>query len=109
MSATNRYIVRAEYAVQNQEHIRQVMEDLRALGRADLTYSVFGEEARKVFDQLPFFQAFQAVLATHARVWIISDNGLYQSEVTKDRRFVFPPDFHIVFEGYGSAVYFRES
>ncbi|MEO6887622.1 MAG: glycosyltransferase family 39 protein [Ktedonobacteraceae bacterium] len=48
---------------------------------------------------------FQAVLAAHARVWIISDNSSYQAEVMK--RFVFPPDLHLVFEGYGSAVYFR--
>ena len=48
---------------------------------------------------------FRTVLAAHARVWIISDNAEYQAEVGK--RFVFPSDFHIVFEGYGSAVYFR--
>jgi hypothetical protein len=75
---TNRYVVRAEYAAENQEHIRQVMEDLRALCRIDLTYSVFveedgktfvhwrtcaNEEARKVFDQLQSFQVFQAALA----------------------------------------------
>jgi 4-amino-4-deoxy-L-arabinose transferase-like glycosyltransferase len=48
---------------------------------------------------------FRAVLAAHARIWIISDNAEYQAEVAK--RFVFPSDFHIVFEGYGSAVYFR--
>jgi hypothetical protein len=48
---------------------------------------------------------FRAVLAAHTRIWIISDNAEYQAEVAK--RFVFPPDFHIVFEGYGSAVYFR--
>jgi hypothetical protein len=45
------------------------------------------------------------VLAAHSRVWIISDNAEYQAEVAK--RFAFPSDFHIVFEGYGSAVYFR--
>lgn len=50
-------------------------------------------------------QDFESVLAAHARVWIISDNGLYQSQVAK--RFVFPPDLHIVYEGYGSAIYFR--
>ena len=75
---TNRYVVRAEYAAENQEHIRRVMEELRALRRTDLTYSVFmeddgktfihlrfcaNEEARKVFDRLPSFQAFQAALA----------------------------------------------
>ena len=50
---------------------------------------------------------FQAVLASHKRIWIISDNGLYQMGVTKNGRFTFPPDFHIVFEGYGSAIYLR--
>ena len=52
-------------------------------------------------------QDFQAVLDRYTRIWIISDNGEYQSEVAK--RFDFPPDFHIVYEGYGSAVYFRGS
>jgi len=76
---TNRYVVRAEYAAENQEHIRQVIEELRALGRTDLAYSVFveedsktfvhwricaSEEARKVFDQLPSFQADHSALAT---------------------------------------------
>jgi hypothetical protein len=46
-----------------------------------------------------------AVLEKYKRVWIISDNGSYQAAVAQ--RFRFPPDFHIVFEGYGSAVYFR--
>lgn len=48
---------------------------------------------------------FQALLAAHTRVWIISDGGAYQAQVAK--RFVFPSDFHIVFEGYASAVYLR--
>jgi len=49
---------------------------------------------------------FQSVLAAHERVWIISDNGLYQAGVTQ-QGFVFPADFHLVYEGFGSAVYFR--
>ena len=75
---TNRYVVQAAYAAQNQEHIRRVMEELRALHRTDLKYSVFveddgktflhmrvcaNEEALRVFDRLPAFQAFQAALA----------------------------------------------
>ena len=48
---------------------------------------------------------FNAVLAAHTRIWIVSDNAEYQAEVAK--RFVFPPDFHIVFEGYGSVIYLR--
>lgn len=49
---------------------------------------------------------FQSVLAMHARIWIISDNGLYQAGVTQ-AGFVFPPGFRLVYEGYGSAVYLR--
>ncbi len=50
-------------------------------------------------------QDFQTIIAEHTRIWIVSDNGLYQSATLK--RFTFPPDFHIVYEGYGSALYFR--
>ena len=79
-----RYTVKAEYAAQNQEHIRRVMEELRARSRPDLTYSVFveddgktfmhlrlcaNEEARKLFDTLESFQAFQrALAASHPEV-----------------------------------------
>src|SRR5216683_416067 len=52
---------------------------------------------------------FQAVLATHARIWIVSDNAQHQSALIKNNRFVFPPDFHLVYEGYQSAIYFRGS
>ena len=48
----------------------------------------------------------QVMLDAHKRVWVISDNSLYQSSVVK--RFTFPPDMHIVFEGYGSAIYLRD-
>ncbi len=46
------------------------------------------------------------MLNAHKRVWVISDNSLYQSLVVK--RFTFPPGMHIVFEGYGSAIYLRD-
>jgi len=78
---TVRYVVQAAYSAQNQEHIRRVMEELRALHRTDLKYSVFmesdgktfihlrfcaNEEASKVFDRLATFKAFQeALLASH--------------------------------------------
>jgi 4-amino-4-deoxy-L-arabinose transferase-like glycosyltransferase len=52
-------------------------------------------------------QDFQSVLAAHSRIWIVSDNGAYQAGTMRNGRFALPPDFHIVFEGYGSAVYFR--
>ena len=73
-----RYVVKAEYAAENQEHIRQVTENLRRLQRTDITYSVFmaedgktfvhwlicaNEEARNVFVQQPAFKTFQAALA----------------------------------------------
>ncbi len=49
----------------------------------------------------------ESVLATNARIWIISDNGRYQGEAVK--RFTIPPDFHIVYEGFGSSIYSRGS
>lgn len=53
-------------------------------------------------------QEFQNVLASNGRVWLITDNGGYQGGVTKNNRFMFPPtDFRMVYEGYGSAIYFR--
>ena len=57
--------------------------------------------AKAMFNQ----EDFQAVLESHTRIWIVSDNGPYQKDIFK--RFTFPPDFHLVFEGYGSAVFFR--
>jgi hypothetical protein len=54
-------------------------------------------------------QDFQAVLSAHTRIWIISDNNVYQRSLLSSRRFLFPTDFRLVFEGYGSAVYFRGS
>jgi hypothetical protein len=52
---------------------------------------------------------FQTVLASHSRVWIISDNSSYQYLLTRSGRFSFPTDVRLVFEGYGSAVYLRGS
>ena len=53
-------------------------------------------------------QDFQNVLASHNRVWLVTDNGGYQGGVTKNNRFTFPPPgFRMVYEGYGSAVYFH--
>ena len=53
---------------------------------------------------------FQHVLAEHTRIWLITDNGGYQGGVTRNGRFTFPPpDFHLVYEGYGSGIYFRSS
>jgi hypothetical protein len=53
---------------------------------------------------------FQAVLASHSRIWLISDNGSYQAGIARSPRFEFPPpDFRLVYEGYGSAVFFRSS
>jgi hypothetical protein len=53
---------------------------------------------------------FQAVLASHSRIWLISDNGSYQAGIARSSRFEFPPpDFRLVYEGYGSAVFFRSS
>ena len=50
---------------------------------------------------------FLSVLSTHARVWIVTDQGLYQSGSKDGNRFTFASDFRIVYRGYGSAVYVR--
>ncbi|MBA2680991.1 MAG: hypothetical protein H0U76_21670, partial [Ktedonobacteraceae bacterium] len=53
---------------------------------------------------------FQNILSARARIWLITDNGGYQGGVTKNSRFTFPPpDFRRVYEGYGSAIYFRST
>ena len=80
----NRYTVKEEYAAQNQKLISQVIEELQALGRLDISYSVFveddgktflhllfceNEEAEEVFFRLASQQAFQAGLdASHLEV-----------------------------------------
>ena len=49
----------------------------------------------------------ETVLATHARIWLITDNGSYRSAIRRTQRFVFPHDFYIAYRGYGATVYFR--
>lgn len=49
-----RYTVKAEYAVQNQEYVKQVVDELRTLGRPDISYSVFVEDDRRTFIHLLF-------------------------------------------------------
>jgi hypothetical protein len=77
----NRCTVKGEYAEQNHELISQVVEDLRALHRTDIRYSVYveddgktflhlllcaNEEAEQLFFGLPAQQAFQAgLVASH--------------------------------------------
>ena len=75
--SSNRYTVRPEYAEENAARIHEVMAELRAMGRADITYRVFlqddgktfvhwricaNEEAGKVFDLLASFQRFTEAL-----------------------------------------------
>ena len=74
----NRYTVQAAHAAQIQKQISRVVDELRALRRTDIKYSVFveddgktfihllfcaNEEAEKVFFMLESQQAFQAALA----------------------------------------------
>jgi 4-amino-4-deoxy-L-arabinose transferase-like glycosyltransferase len=55
----------------------------------------------------------QTVLAKHSRIWFVADNTRgsgYLGGITKSGRFVFPPPgFSLVYEGYNSGVYFRNS
>src|SRR5262245_54320419 len=46
---SNRYTVRAEYAAENMERIREVMAELRAMQRTDITYRVFLQDNGKTF------------------------------------------------------------
>ena len=78
------YTVKAEYAAHNKENIRRVVDELRALRRTDIRYSVFveddgktfshlllyaDEEAKKVFLSLEAFKLFLAELeASHPEV-----------------------------------------
>src|SRR5690242_4094986 len=82
--SSNRYTVRPEYAAENAERIREVMAELRAMHRTDITYRVFLEddgktfihwrmcatrEAGMVFEHLASFQRFtQALFASHPEV-----------------------------------------
>ncbi|MBO0784084.1 MAG: hypothetical protein J2P37_35205, partial [Ktedonobacteraceae bacterium] len=52
---------------------------------------------------------FRAVASRHARIWVVTDKGLYQSTVQQGKRFVFPPGFRIVYNGYGASVYLRDA
>ncbi|GCE24736.1 hypothetical protein KDA_02200 [Dictyobacter alpinus] len=89
------------------------------VGQADYYFSIdralfLIEQDKKIIETTsgshPLFNPkdFQDVLAAHNRIWLVTDNGGYQGGVTKLGRFTFPPsDFRMVYEGYGSAVYFR--
>ena len=44
-----------------------------------------------------------AAMAPNTRIWLLSDNGPYQAAMLN--RFVMPPGFHLVYEGYQSAIY----
>ena len=55
-----RYTVQAEYAAQNKANISRVMEELRALGRTDIRYSVFVEDDGKTFNHWPLFASAEA-------------------------------------------------
>ncbi len=51
---------------------------------------------------------FQAVLASHARIWIVANgSNQNQTRVQINGQIIFPPDIHLVYEGYSSAVYLR--
>jgi hypothetical protein len=81
---SNRYTVRPEYAAENAVYIREVMAELRAMHRTDITYRVFlqedgktfvhwrlcaDEEASKVFDHLASFQRFtEALVASQPEI-----------------------------------------
>ncbi len=100
--------------------VSPAISSLYYVGHVDYFFSVnralyLFEEDSHITDtptgSIPLFNKsdFQAVLAAHSRVWIITDNGTYQRGLIKARQFLFPSDFHMVFEGYGAVLYFRGS
>ena len=51
---------------------------------------------------------FLAVLPSHARIWIVAlGSNQNQTRVQINGQIIFPPDIHLVYEGYSSAVYLR--
>ena len=54
------YTVKAEYAAHNKANIRRVVDELRALRRSDLSYSVFVEDNGKTFTHLLSYQNEEA-------------------------------------------------
>ena len=75
------YTVRAEYAAKNQEYIRRILEDLRALGRTGIGSSIFvkedgktflfceNEEAEQAFSRLESVTAWRSALVeSHSEV-----------------------------------------
>ena len=44
-----------------------------------------------------------AAMTPNTRIWLLSDNGPYQAAMLN--RFTMPPSFHLVYEGYQSAIY----
>ena len=50
----------------------------------------------------------QVVLASHNRIWVVA-SGTFQSQTRMkfNGAFIFPPDVHLVYEGYSCAVYLR--
>jgi hypothetical protein len=94
-----------------QYYVGQV-DDYFSIDRALFLFEKNGRILETSSGAHPFLNQadFLAVLNQHTRVWFISDNGGYQAGITKDGRFTFPlEDFHKVFEGYQSAIYFRSA
>lgn len=44
-----------------------------------------------------------AAMTPNTRIWLLSDNGPYQAAMLN--RYSMPPSFHLVYEGYQSAIY----
>jgi hypothetical protein len=49
-----------------------------------------------------------ALLARHGRVWIVTNKALNQTVVARGKRFLYPPDFRLVYQGYTAIVYLRD-
>jgi hypothetical protein len=49
-----------------------------------------------------------AVLSRHGRIWVVTNKALNQTSTARGKRFLFPPDFRLVYQGYSAMVYLRD-
>ena len=86
------------------------VDDYLSVNRALFLFEEHGVMRETTSGAHPIFNEaeFMNILASHTRIWIITDNGNYQAGATRNGRFTFPPaDFRMVYEGYGAAIYAR--
>lgn len=49
-----------------------------------------------------------SVLSRHGRIWIVTNKALNQTVTSRGKRFLFSPDFRLMYQGYSAMVYLRD-